>query len=162
MSFISPTVNKLLWAFHVSKFRNENLRPLRCLEHSKNNFIQKRPLLDAENESSYKKNYGTKSSVASKISKILKVQKLYSEVIYELLLRSYQFLVFSQTWNVAIHKITSEDQWQLEIKKSNLSPEKIKKKMKFHKIANPKKASKFLYELLLLTSYEQFFPKHEI
>ena len=63
------------------------------------------------NFSPEKRNFGQKFNFTSKNIKNSESPKMTSKVLYELLLTSYeQFLTFSQTSNLALHKNTSKDQ----------------------------------------------------
>ena len=58
-----------------------------------------------------KSNLIKKCDFTSKNIKNSESPKMTSKVLYELLLTSYeQFLIFSQTWNLTLHKNTNKDQ----------------------------------------------------
>ena len=63
------------------------------------------------NISREKSNLSQKCNFTSKNIKNSESPKMTSKVLYELLLTSYeQFLIFSQTWNLTLHKNANKDQ----------------------------------------------------
>ena len=70
------------------------------------------------------------------------------KVLYELLITIYeQFLIFSQTWNLTLHKNTSKDQLKSNqpLQKLNFSQKKSNlPKVWFSKIKEDKSSSVFL------------------